>query len=148
MDYTEEDEWAWDCGERDVPHMHQGPEDWVREVAPKIWPQGRVMKRTPASPWVPDEPPLCNHCGRATADVRFVGSTALCAEPCFALVTEGGHPATALRRGPCPDCAEEPAAVLFVCGGFNCPCNDNRPCRDPKCPHYEPAGLSQKGDDR
>ncbi len=92
---------------------------WVEPAAePKVWPE-------------------CHHCGKpASGGITFIGSSAFCSTPCFALVTEDGHPATALRRGPCPDCAELagttlPASMLRQ-SDF-----DTQPEPD--------AGLSQKG---
>ncbi len=42
-----------------------------------------------------------------------------------------------------PKAEDEVVPEPFVCGGFNCPCNEHRPCRDPKCPHYEPERVGE-----
>lgn len=50
------------------------------------------------------------------------------------------------RRRPLPYPAGAGNRVLstdkplrFVCGGFNCPCNDFLPCPDPGCVHADPG---------
>ena len=80
-----EPEWAWDCGERPLPHPHVGSELWVREVAPTIWTKGRAIRRRPAGPWLP-APCTCPDCdvstlgdlpgtGRSRATTRSAPST-------------------------------------------------------------------------